>query len=1427
MNVNLRASGWKRIFSIVLMLLFITLYFGQTVRSTPATPDPWVAQPVYVNGKEYDPRNPPSIKLGETVDIVVMGWNYIGDDASEAYLEISFPYLRSPSSYVEIIPGITDLPNTKKYPPGSTLWGGYGTIQITSQYWHVEGYDAPWKSGKKYWLGVRVKPEQAGEFLFEVKMVAKGYDGKWYADPQTDGTPKSPRYWYGVGKDQQSEWVYLYIINVVSEPPSPQITSITISATQINLGESFWIEASGVNNGGVADGWSSLTFSFPAFNRPDDKARVSIISHSFTEADEYTVVKAKGETIYHKTQGAIPAEYLLVEGGVKEGGAWSKGESNYMRLSVTPREAGDFHIYIRLTLATKTGAKVTDPASSSYTDQQGYLVYRRTVKVIPPTGNLQVNVHNIPDLPNLPKNGVVEVRLWSGNYGKYIGNKSVDINGETYKSVIFYDLTPGDYTIEVYQTPKGGHREFWGANLIKAEAGKTNVFDFYRHTQAIWGVRFEGLTDQQLSLGQSVMPKINVKNYEPYDKEAKVKLVIDRDMSPPYDYERTSDTYIIPRNGGTSEFIFPDFKPIDPGTYYYYIILVGKYGPDGKFIVTDQVIWTKAFEVKYAPPPQPDLTITSVRVSPYQVYVGGKLTVSWTEENRDKGDAGDYFVGVYLGKTEYGRDYKLGEVYSSGLKAGAAIPRSYEFSIPPVPPGDYYVTVFIDETRRVKESNEDNNIGSTTPNKITVKARTTLTLDPPASAVEGQSIIFTGRLVLEGTNIGISGAIIEIYDSDVDRDDLIAEGITGPDGRFEILWTAKQMDPWDTTIEVYAKYGGSAYYEPSRSPEKSFYTINLVKIKIIEFNPPSGVIKFVNGLTVHTELTLKSLGYEGQLWAHAVFVGPGGKIYHAYSDSISMKSNEQKIIDIPWKLPYDVLPGTYSVIVHVTDKDPRLPDSRSLVASAKPFSFMIDRGVSYIQIEGVPSLKLWGVLDVGEERIFHIHIDKSDLESTGTTTFYGIYLLLSSSKDVLSGICGNFYTPLMNLIFKYRGMQVNFDIYGHFDLLIVQLAPTQFGYVYTTKMVGLDTKALLEIPIESTKVIMAFLLGGIGLPPIDRLTIIPNSMLEVEYPSLIYISRVATMDVQPVTWSDLVEAGKSKTQTFTVSASGGTVRGVTVTKLSGPDWLTITPISLGDIPAGSSETFTVTASPPTGISGSFNYSVRVTCTEGEPKSIDISGTITVTSPSRVDVRASNVRLSVEEDGFSKIILSEAPSGLAGYEIIVRLVPQAGVQQDIADIVDVRFPEWAGLTYKSIEDDQARLRAVDVRNIVRAGSEEIILAEVVLRGKAEGTMQIEINVIRMDDDEGESIFVSIKQGVLEVVPVLGPPPVEENLPPPRDLDGDGLYEDINGNGRLDFDDVVKFFRHFDDPVISQYSRYYDFNRNGRLDYDDIVELFKRV
>ena len=68
------------------------------------------------------------------------------------------------------------------------------------------------------------------------------------------------------------------------------------------------------------------------------------------------------------------------------------------------------------------------------------------------------------------------------------------------------------------------------------------------------------------------------------------------------------------------------------------------------------------------------------------------------------------------------------------------------------------------------------------------------------------------------------------------------------------------------------------------------------------------------------------------------------------------------------------------------------------------------------------------------------------------------------------------------------------------------------------------------------------------------------------------------------------------------------------------------------------------------------------------------------------------------------------------------------------------------------------------------------------------------------------------------------PVPGGAGAPTDTDGDGLYDDVNGNGRKDFADVVLYFNQMDwiaanEPVVA-----FDYNGNGRIDFADIAWLF---
>ncbi len=63
--------------------------------------------------------------------------------------------------------------------------------------------------------------------------------------------------------------------------------------------------------------------------------------------------------------------------------------------------------------------------------------------------------------------------------------------------------------------------------------------------------------------------------------------------------------------------------------------------------------------------------------------------------------------------------------------------------------------------------------------------------------------------------------------------------------------------------------------------------------------------------------------------------------------------------------------------------------------------------------------------------------------------------------------------------------------------------------------------------------------------------------------------------------------------------------------------------------------------------------------------------------------------------------------------------------------------------------------------------------------------------------------------------------------PCDNDGDGRYEDVNGNGRSDFADVVLLFNNLDFVGGAYPGSTFDFNQNTRIDYGDVTVLYQRL
>jgi PKD repeat protein len=60
--------------------------------------------------------------------------------------------------------------------------------------------------------------------------------------------------------------------------------------------------------------------------------------------------------------------------------------------------------------------------------------------------------------------------------------------------------------------------------------------------------------------------------------------------------------------------------------------------------------------------------------------------------------------------------------------------------------------------------------------------------------------------------------------------------------------------------------------------------------------------------------------------------------------------------------------------------------------------------------------------------------------------------------------------------------------------------------------------------------------------------------------------------------------------------------------------------------------------------------------------------------------------------------------------------------------------------------------------------------------------------------------------------------------PGDSNGDGLYDDVNGNERPDFADVVLYFNQMHFISVYEPVTAFDYNANQRIDFADVVWLF---
>ena len=211
-------------------------------------------------------------------------------------------------------------------------------------------------------------------------------------------------------------------------------------------------------------------------------------------------------------------------------------------------------------------------------------------------------------------------------------------------------------------------------------------------------------------------------------------------------------------------------------------------------------------------------------------------------------------------------------------------------------------------------------------------------------------------------------------------------------------------------------------------------------------------------------------------------------------------------------------------------------------------------------------------------------------------------------------------------------------------------------------------------------------------------------------------------------------------------------------------------------------------------------------------SISSSPTVTLTAPSGQIATGESVSLP--------ILLDSGPNGIAGYVLDVILSDPS-----IARITGVDFPSFGLAELVTFSPSHVQLRVVDTNLLIQNEVTGFPIANLIIEGILDGTSLVNIPTtsIEMDDDTGNPLVAQVQAGNITVVSYC--PKLPNMTSFARDTDLDGLCEDINGNERLDFADVVTLFVNIGEPVIRDNAERFDFNGNTFADMQDVIELFR--
>lgn len=204
---------------------------------------------------------------------------------------------------------------------------------------------------------------------------------------------------------------------------------------------------------------------------------------------------------------------------------------------------------------------------------------------------------------------------------------------------------------------------------------------------------------------------------------------------------------------------------------------------------------------------------------------------------------------------------------------------------------------------------------------------------------------------------------------------------------------------------------------------------------------------------------------------------------------------------------------------------------------------------------------------------------------------------------------------------------------------------------------------------------------------------------------------------------------------------------------------------------------------------------------------------TVSSTSNVLIKGTTAHVDIKVD--------EVPEGIAGYKLELELEDKSKA--------NIESIEHKGLgndrtQQEKLGTDRYWISAFDSPESVGPGDKDVVLATVTLKGVQKGSTSLQLDINYLDGDQGGAIDYEVKEGTVDVIGEGDWNKITSQAQgPPQDIDGDGLFEDVNGNGELGFEDALMLYNNLNNRLIQKYDYLFDFNGDDGVDVTDAIAL----